>query len=216
MIRVPREILSKEKHYYIAVSMGIDSLAAMFWMINEKFSVTAIHLNHSLRPQNDEMQESFVRVCKSFSIPYITESIKCDPSESDCRTKRLEFFSSVAKGGTVITAHHLNDWVESYLMNCFRGCPEKRPFDVETRFKDFNILHPFLLTRKSDFEQYVDRNMFMRFFVEDETNHINKGSRRNWVRNDLIPILKQQDISLEKFAKRSVNELYEEYIDSIL
>ena len=122
----------------------------------------------------------------------------------------------MANGGTVITAHHLNDWVESYLMNCMRGCPEKNPFEVETRFKNFNILHPFLLTRKCDFEEYIERNMLMKFFVEDETNLVNKGSRRNWVRNDLIPLMKQQDISLEKFAKRSINDLYDQYIDSIL
>lgn len=216
MIRVPREVLSKDKKYYVAVSMGVDSLAALFWMVNEGFDVTAIHFNHSLRDRNDDMQASFIRLCEMYRIPYITESVKCDPSENDCRKKRLEFFSRVAQGSVVVTAHHLNDWVESYLMNCFRGCPDKRPFEVETRFKDFNILHPFLLTKKSDFEQYLERNLLITMIVEDETNSVNKGSRRNWVRNDLIPILKEQEISLEKFAKRSVNEIYDEYIDSVL
>jgi tRNA(Ile)-lysidine synthetase-like protein len=216
MIRVPREVLSKDKKYYVAVSMGVDSLAALFWMVNEGFDVTAIHFNHSLRDRNDDMQASFIRLCEMYRIPYITESVKCDPNENDCRKKRLEFFSRVAQGGVVVTAHHLNDWVESYLMNCFRGCPDKRPFEVETRFKDFNILHPFLLTKKLDFEQYLERNLLITMIVEDETNSVNKGSRRNWVRNDLIPILKEQEISLEKFAKRSVNEIYDEYIDSVL
>ena len=45
--------------------------------------------------------------------------------------------------------------------------------------------------------------------VEDETNQVTKGSRRNWVRNDIIPQLKLQKISLEKFAKRKVLKLLE-------
>jgi tRNA(Ile)-lysidine synthase TilS/MesJ len=120
----------------------------------------------------------------------------------------------MANGGTIITAHHLNDWVESYLMNCLRGNPERRPFEVLTDFGNFRVIHPFLLTKKVDFHQYIERNMMMKFFVEDETNFITKGSRRNWVRNDLIPSLKSQDISLEKYAKRCVGSLYDEYIDN--
>jgi tRNA(Ile)-lysidine synthase len=216
MIRVPNGLMSKDKKYYVAVSMGMDSLAALMWMKNEGFNIEAIHVNHSLRPQNDEMENAFVYFCNSHGILACTGLMRCNPTESDCRDKRLEFFrEAIDRNGTIITAHHLNDWVESYLMNCLRGNPERRPFEVETKFGGFSILHPFLLTRKSDFLQYIDRNGLRKFVVEDETNLVIKGSRRNWVRNELINSLKTQDISLEKYAKRSINSLYEEYIDDL-
>jgi tRNA(Ile)-lysidine synthase len=214
MIRLPKNLLSKTETYHVAVSMGIDSLSALFWLSNEGFKVKAIHVNHGLRSQNDEMQDSFVRTCKAWKIDYETQRVSCDGTEAGCRSARLAAFSKMASGGTIITAHHLNDWVESYLMNCLRGNPERRPFEVLTDFGSFRVIHPFLLTRKADFQQYIERNMMMKLFVEDETNFVTKGSRRNWVRNDLIPSLRGQDISLEKYAKRCVGSLYDEYIDN--
>lgn len=212
MIRVPRGLLSKEQTYHVAVSMGTDSLAALFWMVCEGFNVKPIHVNHSLRPQNDEMQDAFIRMCDAWGLDGVTETVSCDGSEGGCREKRIEVFSRVADGGTVITAHHLNDWVESYLMNCLRGKPHARPFEVTTDFGGFSIMHPFLLTKKLDFVQYLDRNGMLKFFVEDETNQTTKGSRRNWVRNELISILKTQEISLDKYAKRCIGDLYDEHM----
>ena len=43
--------------------------------------------------------------------------------------------------------------------------------------------------------------------MQDETNSITKGSRRNWIRNRIIPEMKNNKLSLEKFAKRSVIKL---------
>jgi tRNA(Ile)-lysidine synthase TilS/MesJ len=45
----------------------------------------------------------------------------------------------------------------------------------------------------------------MKYVVEDETNVENKGSRRNWLRNIIIPEMKKNKISLEKFAKNKIN-----------
>ena len=32
MIRIVKSILPKEKEYHLAVSMGVDSVAALFWL----------------------------------------------------------------------------------------------------------------------------------------------------------------------------------------
>jgi tRNA(Ile)-lysidine synthase TilS/MesJ len=115
----------------------------------------------------------------------------------------------------IITAHHLNDYVESYLLNCFRGHPNHTPIEFFSEFniedkkyfdgKYYKIIHPFLLSTKRDFRQYLERNNYMKYVVEDETNVENKGSRRNWLRNIIIPEMKKNKISLEKFAKNKIN-----------
>jgi tRNA(Ile)-lysidine synthetase-like protein len=221
MIKVIKQILPKDRQYHLAVSMGIDSVAAMFWLKSKGYKVTPLHFNHNLRAQNGTMQERFWDMCRDLNIEGKSESAPSPMphmiprstvglrSESDCRNARLEFFKKHAPGGYIITAHHLNDWVESYLLKCLRGQPNHRPFELESAFPEFNILHPFLLSKKSDLRQYLERNGWMKYVVQDETNSFVKGSRRNWVRNAIIPQMTQQRLSLEKYAKRRIGKMLE-------
>jgi len=49
MIRVAKFLLSKKQQYHIAVSMGVDSVAALFWLRSKGYSITPLHFNHNLR-----------------------------------------------------------------------------------------------------------------------------------------------------------------------
>lgn len=209
MIKVIKQILPKDQPYNLAVSMGADSVATLFWLKGKGYDITPLHFNHALRPQNHEMHHKFEELCRALNLEGKSEIGSGLKTEAECREARLDFFSRMSDGRSIITAHHLNDWVESYLLNCFRGHPNHNPFELVTEFPQFTILHPFLLTKKLDFYQFLSRNGWMSYVVEDETNQVTKGSRRNWVRNDIIPQLKLQKISLEKFAKRKVQKLLE-------
>lgn len=204
MIKIIKQIAPKDKHYFIAVSMGLDSVAALFWLRNKGYNITPLHFNHNLRAQNGTMQERFLQLCKDLNLEGRTDVGIGLKTEDDCRKARLKFYSNVANNGIIITAHHLNDWVESYLLNCLRGHPNHTPFELVSEFPDFRIIHPFLLSKKLDFKQYLERNGWMKYVVEDSSNNIVKGSRRNWVRTAIIPQMTAQKLSLEKFAKRRI------------
>jgi tRNA(Ile)-lysidine synthase len=207
MIRVDKFLLSKKQQYYIAVSMGTDSVAALFWLKSKGYSIIPLHFNHNLRAQNGTMHEKFLELCKDLNLECKSDIGIGLNTENECRQARLNFYSRVAKGGTVITAHHLNDWVESYLLNCLRGHPNHQPISFQSDFTDFKIIHPFLLTRKEDFKQYLERNGWMKYVVEDSSNTVVKGSRRNWIRNMIIPQMQTQKLSLEKFAKKKIEKM---------
>lgn len=209
MIKVIKSILPKDKHYHLAVSMGVDSVAALFWLRWKGYSFTPLHFNHNLRTQNKIMQDRFLELCKFLNLEGKTEIGVGLNTEAECREARLNFYSQAAKDGTIITAHHLNDWVESYLLNCLRGHPNKHPFELESKFPNFTVIHPFLLTVKDDFQQLLKRNGWMDWVVQDSTNSVIKGSRRNWLRNSIIPQMTQQKLSLEKYAKRRIEKLFE-------
>lgn len=203
------KIISKSEKVFLSLSMGIDSVAAFHYLLSKGYNFTPIHFNHKLRPQNDIMEKKFFELCKHFNLNGKTgngigfEHSVCY-TESDCRRARLKFYESL--GGTILTAHHLNDWVESYLLNCLRGKPNHKPFELISEFSEFKIIHPFLLSRKKDFIEYVSRNGLKEFVEEDETNFITKGSRRNWIRKKLIPDMKDQKLSLEKYALREIKK----------
>jgi tRNA(Ile)-lysidine synthetase-like protein len=231
MIKVIKQLVNKESKYFFALSMGVDSLGAFLWMRNRGYNLIPVHFNHKLRPQNDLMEAKFNKMCNDLEIKYfeyrssdrfrILTSIlgDADTTEAASRDLRLKFYEHIVSDVTapkeIITAHHLNDYVESYLLNCFRGHPNHTPIEFFSEFniedkqyfdgKYYRIIHPFLLSTKKDFRQYLERNNYMKYVVEDETNVENKGSRRNWLRNIIIPEMKKNKISLEKFAKNKIN-----------
>lgn len=210
MIKIVKQILPKDKHYHLAVSMGMDSVAALFWLRWKGYSFTPLHFNHNLRAQNGTMHEKFLLLCDKVNIKGKSEIwVRGAGTEAECRDARLDFYSRSANGGTIITAHHLNDWVESYLLNCLRGQPNRRPFELESRFPDFTVIHPFLPSKKEDFRQFLERNGWMEWVVQDSSNSVVKGSRRNWLRCNIIPEMSRQRLSLEKYAKRRIGKLTE-------
>ena len=207
MIKIIKNIVPKNQHYFVAVSMGVDSVAAFLWLKSKNYNVTPVHFNHKIRPQNDLMENKFIELCNKLNVNYkIGHGSDNLITERDCRQARLEFYNSLG-GGSLITAHHLNDYVESYLLNCFRGNPHHIAFELISYFENYKVIHPFLLTSKKDFLQYLARNDYLKYTVQDESNSITKGSRRNWIRSKIIPDMKSNKLSLEKFAKRSVIKL---------
>ena len=127
--------------------------------------------------------------------------------------KGYNFYKEVVEyDGVILTAHHLNDCVESYLLNCFRGKPTHNFFELVSEFPDYKIAHPFLISRKKDFSQYVERNNYSRFIVEDETNTVVKGSRRNWIRNTIVPEMNSQKLSLEKYCLERIEDMIENFV----
>lgn len=214
----------------IAVSMGVDSVAAYLDLLSQGYNVFPIHYNHNLRPQNHEMQKQFVAFLKQLSIDLnikidgrtnvLEQNSFCDLSEAECREKRLNYFRDVCvvdKIEFIVTAHHLDDCVESYLLNCFRGKPDYQPIKLISDFVTYKILHPFLLTEKSDLQHHLewcDRGKYKKFVVADETNSINKGSRRNWIRNVIVPELASQQISLKKFCRERIQQQVEKMFDT--
>lgn len=209
MIKIIKDVVPKENHYFVAVSMGVDSVAALFWLRSKGYKITPLHFNHNLRAQNGTMHEKFLQLCKTLGLEGKTEIGINLKTEVDCRNARLNFYSNVAQGGTIITAHHLNDWVENYMLNCFRGHPNHTPIPLYSKFENFKIVHPFLLTRKIALKQYLIRNKWDHLVVEDQSNCVVKGSRRNWIRCNIIPEMMMQKISLEKYAKRKIGKMVE-------
>lgn len=210
MIKIVKEILPKDRHYHVAVSMGSDSVSALFWMRWKGYKVTPLHFNHNLRAQNAVMHDRFTALCDKLGLEGRSEVWqKGFGTEAECREARLDFFSRAAKGGAIVTAHHLDDWIESYLLNCFRGHPGHHPFELESHFPDFKVVHPFLPTSKNDFNEFLERNGWMEWIVKDETNSSTSGSRRNWIRHNILPEMRRQKLSLEKYARRRIKRLAE-------
>lgn len=210
MIKTIKRILPKDAKYHIAVSMGSDSVAALFWMRWKGYEVVPLHFNHNLRAQNAIMQDKFHALCQNLGLEGKSEIwARGAGTEAECREARLNFYERVASGGNIVTAHHLDDWIEGYLLNCFRGHPNHMPFKPVSDFGKFTIIHPFLPTSKREFCEFLKKNGWLEWVVEDQTNRVVKGSRRNWIRNVILPEMHLQKMSLRKFAKGKISKMLE-------
>lgn len=222
MIKFNKQIfdlaLSKIKYYHTNVillcSSGIDSVAASHYFVEKykkqfRFSVSALHFNHQLRDQNYVMAEKYRNFTKDalFQYPFVVNLDCKGKSEAACRSARLNWIQCYNKNTIIITAHHLDDCCESYLMNVLRGKEGFLPMPFISEFPNNLLLcHPFMETRKQDFIDYVEKHDLKKYVEEDETNKIVKGSRRNMIRNELIPLLDQHKMGIQTIVRKKLRE----------
>ena len=214
MIKLDRSLIPSGE-FYVAVSGGVDSIAAAHLLIRLYGDrVKVAHFNHNLRQQNHTMQEGVELFCNHFSTECVvgTRGAFCTKSEDALREERMDFFKSLYSN--VVCCHHNGDAVEGYVMNMLRGCPEYVPVPTLTPLdnckliKPKMLIRPFMRTKKEDFVNYAVNNKLTSYIVEDETNKDN-SYRRNWVRNEILPMFKQfglPKIVAKKFYS-TVNEL---------
>ena len=203
------------KQVVILCSSGVDSISAShfyFKKIKDRYGFHGIrHFNHNLRDQNNLMQISFEKFAEEQNIPRITYPYSnlleiTDNSEDGLRQARLSFIKEYMDDSIIITGHHLDDATESYMMNVLRGKEGYLPIPFITEVGSNLIVHPFIFTKKIDFIQYAERNDLLKYVVEDETNSITKGSRRNFIRNEVLPLIRREKMGLDTIVKKKMNE----------
>jgi tRNA(Ile)-lysidine synthase len=84
----------------------------------------------------------------------------------------------------LLTAHHLDDNIETMLMHFFRGTGIHGLRGMLP--KQGHIVRPLLFARKQELKQFATENKLS--WVEDSSNALDKYSR-NYFRNQLIPLV---------------------------
>lgn len=202
MIKIQSSIVPDDR-FFVGVSGGVDSIACLHLLHRiHKTKVHACHVNHKCQPSNDDMVKAVSSFCSDYNIPLVVINRPTDETissnvEARLRDFRLQAFKSLHSD--IVLCHHLNDAVESYLMNAFKGCPEYKPIQEVTKLDGgpftYKLIRPFLSNPKLKMQRYAENNGLMKYVVEDPSNSDNRF-RRNLIRNQIIPIL--GDVGLEK------------------
>jgi tRNA(Ile)-lysidine synthase len=183
------------KSITIACSGGVDSMAIVDFL-KRKHEVTIAHFNH--RTEHGEQAAEFVaKYCTEHNIPMLYGSPRSmrgsdESQEEYWRRERYEFLSDL---GPVITCHHLDDCVETYIWSSLHGTPKVIPLVRN------NVLRPFLTTRKSEFTRWCTQHHVP--WIEDESNKDTKYTR-NYIRNEMMPHVLKVNPGLPKLVKKIV------------
>jgi tRNA(Ile)-lysidine synthase len=135
--------------------------------------------------------------------------------EEVAREKRYKALAEMVrknKGNLVITAHTLDDQVETILMNLLRGSGTDGlagMSPVRTMAGGVRIGRPLLSITKQDVLQYLDRSGIA--YRRDRSNQ-NEGFLRNWFRKWIIPKLEQRSPGFKKRMAQLADVVREEQL----
>ena len=190
--RLPRKI-------NVAVSGGVDSMVALDFL-KRKHVVEVLHYNHGTA-HGDEAQEFVIRYCRENRIKFITDTVKDTiplGRSRECwwREKRYAFFQKF-NDHPLITAHTLDDCVETWIFSCLNGTGKIVPY------RRNHVVRPFRKTRKRDLELWANLNNVP--YLTDPSNS-DIGFNRNYIRHELMPHALKVNPGLYKMISKRVAE----------
>lgn len=202
--------------WIVGLSGGVDSvvLLDLLCQVVEPESILAVHVNHHMHSKAYEWAAFSRQYAESWGVDYHEAHVSEVPPvgqsvESFLRERRYAIFAElVGENDCLLTAHHLDDQVETLLHNLFRGAgikglaamPSLKPFS--------NGLHarPLLDMRKSELVEYAKEADLD--WIEDPSNEQTQYDR-NFIRHELIPMLASRYGGLEQNIARTASHCYE-------
>lgn len=198
---------SQQKTYLLAVSGGVDSmvLATLFQLCGLRFHVA--HLNYHLRGDDSDRDQQLVSdFCAHHQIPfhlYEVSEIDEKPQNSVqnwARELRYRFFRNIQKQENLeylVTAHHLNDQLETFMINLSKASGIKGLSGIP--INENNIIRPLLTISKDEIYKFAKENQVE--YREDVSNQ-KTDYLRNKIRHNVVPELEKiNDNFLQNFAK---------------
>ncbi len=204
----------------VALSGGKDSMCLLHLLLKSKdelgITVKAINVEHGIRGEKSLSDSDFVaKECAILGVPLYFQRVDSLGFSSEnglsveeaARILRYKVFQSAADEGfcnKIATAHHASDRVETTLFNIFRGASSLGAAGIPESSRNGLIVRPLLSLTRGEIDEYVKENSIP--FVTDETNSDNAYSR-NYIRNKIIPDIKEKFPSFETAVLRFADSL---------
>lgn len=178
----------------IALSGGVDSMVLTHLMKSMHFRMVAAFVNFKLRGKESDDEEVFVRNwTKENNIKLLTKTIDTKRFAKEnklsiqvaARKIRYAWFAEILQENNfdfVLTAHHLDDSIESFLINLNRGTGIEGLKGIPER--NNKIIRPLLQFSRNEILTYAkEQNLTWR---EDSSNLSDKYTR-NYFRHRILP-----------------------------
>lgn len=188
----------KNSRLVIAISGGVDSVVLAHLCYKLNFNFTLAHCNFNLRGKESDADEAFVLelgeqldvevFIQNFDTEIYAEENKCS-IQMAARELRYDWFSELAQQlnfDYILTAHHADDNLETFLINFTRGTGLNGLTGIP-ELND-NIARPLLPFSRAVIEAYAKAEHIK--WREDLSNTSRKYLR-NKLRHDVVPILKE-------------------------
>ncbi|MGK6343924.1 tRNA lysidine(34) synthetase TilS [Chryseobacterium sp. DT-3] len=220
-------VRNPETHsYLLAVSGGADSMvmASLFKGLGLNFQIA--HINYKLRGEDSDLDQKTVQdFCEKNHIRFHLYKVSEKDNKPEnsiqlwAREIRYRFFREIQQQENLeflVTAHHLNDQLETFLINLSKASGINGLSGIPANKN--NIIRPLLNFSKKEIYEYAEENRID--FREDLSNK-KSDYLRNKIRNEIVPKLMEiNEHFLENFKKSSsylnqAKDFVEKQIDEI-
>jgi len=188
----------ENKKLFLAVSGGLDSMVLLHLFNQLPYEIAVLHCNFQLRGLESFGDQDFIQnYCDQNNIPIFTTQFDTEAFAKDyklstqvaARELRYSWFYELLetkKFDFILTAHHADDNLETFIINLTRGTG----LDGLTGIPEQNdkIIRPLLPFSRDEILTYAEENKIE--WREDSSNASNKYLR-NKIRHDLVPMLKE-------------------------
>ena len=182
----------------LAVSGGVDSMALLAMYAHADIIVA--HIDHGTRKSSAEDADFVRRKCQELGVKFYETKVELGEgvSEELARKKRYEFLKTIQEkeGGTLCTAHHLDDVLESIAINLIRGTGWRGL----TPFYGDELVRPFIISKmwKRDVLKFAGEQKIS--FRQDPTNY-----ETNYLRNRV----REKMVELDETTRVNIIDLFE-------
>ena len=190
-----------DRTYCVAYSGGLDSQALLFALhllrAEFPFQLKAIHIHHGLSVHSDKWAAHCQLFCDAHEIQYIEHRLnlqvpKGESIEEMAREARYEFFAKqINTNDVLLTAHHQDDQAETVLLQLLRGAG-LRGLSAMPEMKSFASgyhARPFLGLAREALVLFAKEHQLS--WHDDESN-ANQQFSRNFIRHEVMPLLKSR------------------------
>lgn len=215
-------------HFLLACSGGKDSMVLAHALVRLNIDFQIAHCNFQLRGEDSDGDANFVQsFCEENKIPLHLKSFHTKEKSQDegksiqmvARELRYSFFKETCKNHSInyiLTAHHLNDSLETQFINLGRGSGIKGLQGIPP--KNGNILRPLHLCSREEMDAYQEKKSIE--WREDSSN-ASDNYQRNFIRHHIHPLLRKSQSNFEKGYLQSLKnvqsdvELYSFLLENI-
>lgn len=216
-----RHIQSEFPEFYtgkllVAVSGGIDSMVLLHLCHVLNLDIQVAHCNFQLRGEESIGDQDFVEsFCYQNQIPCYVKAFETEEYAFEnkvsiqiaARELRYRWFEELLKEkvlDAVLTAHHLDDAMETFLINFTRGTGIEGLLGIPE--KNNTVIRPLLPFARVEIEGYAKKEGIL--WREDRTNAETKYVR-NKIRKEVLPILKILNPSFSQSFQNTLQYLSE-------
>ncbi|MBO7146035.1 MAG: tRNA lysidine(34) synthetase TilS [Salinivirgaceae bacterium] len=212
-----------------AVSGGADSVVMLHLLAQCRLKVAVAHCNFQLRGADADGDEKFVRqLAEKYQMPFFSIRFNtlayADEQrvsvEMAARELRYNWFAQLAAEqhfDRILTAHHLNDNIETLLLNLTRGTGINGLAGISA--VNGNIVRPLLFATRTQIEEYARLNNLA--FRTDCTN-LSDDYQRNIIRHRIVPVLKELNPAFEERMSKNfkhisqATDIYNWYVAKVM
>jgi len=226
----------KKNSLMIGVSGGPDSLALValsrYFQFDKKNKVYYVLVNHKIRDNSSQEANAVKRLLKKFNISLIIlkNNQKINSNiQGKAREIRYKLFSEFCKKKKIkyiLTGHHSDDQIETFLIRLSRGSGVQglsSMMKVSKYNKDVKIIRPLLNFKKKQLVM-ISQKVFGKIFIDPsnkdtkylrtKVRRLNKMLEKSGIKNEQILKSIENLASTNETINNYVNKIYKQCVKS--